>query len=279
VCSSDLTSNGITRIANADSVLAPPELVARIVTARWRGQALDLQRPLGELEGDRGSLELEFAALPLASARGLQFRYRLQGVDADWVTTTHADARYPGLRAGRYAFQLQAFDPQRQQYSPPLQLDFEVPLPWWQRAPVMACLALLGLVLLALLLRGLVGWRTRLLLNRQRMLERLVDQRTDELQRDKQALIEAREALRIQATHDGLTGVLNRAAIQEQLQNELERCRREGTPLAVLLADIDHFKRINDEHGHPAGDEVIREVAHRLGSALRPYDGVGRFGG
>src|SRR6185436_5322081 len=63
-------------------------------------------------------------------------------------------------------------------------------------------------------------------------------------------LVLAREALRDQATHDGLTGLLNRAAILELLQNELLRCGRERQPVSVLLADLDRFKQINDTFGH-----------------------------
>ena len=59
----------------------------------------------------------------------------------------------------------------------------------------------------------------------------------------------------------------------------LERSRRERKPLSVILADIDHFKKVNDTEGHLFGDETLREIARRLQSKLRPYDGVGRYGG
>lgn len=92
-------------------------------------------------------------------------------------------------------------------------------------------------------------------------------------------LMTAQEALRDQATHDRLTGLWNRGAILEQLEQQLCRGRREGTPLAVILSDIDHFKKINDTRGHLAGDAALRETARRLHSVLRPYDGIGRYGG
>lgn len=97
-----------------------------------------------------------------------------------------------------------------------------------------------------------------------------------ELQR---SLITAQEALRYQATHDGLTGIPNRASVLEALGRELDRAQRETTPLSVILGDVDHFKRINDTHGHAAGDEVLRATANRLRQSLRPYDVVGRYGG
>jgi diguanylate cyclase (GGDEF)-like protein len=89
----------------------------------------------------------------------------------------------------------------------------------------------------------------------------------------------AREALRIQATHDNLTGIANRGAILESLRTELSRASRDRRPVAVLMADVDRFKQINDTRGHQVGDEVLREVAHRMKSAMRNYDAVGRYGG
>ena len=92
-------------------------------------------------------------------------------------------------------------------------------------------------------------------------------------------LVAARESMRHAATHDSLTGLLNRAEIFRKLERELERARREQRPLAVILGDLDHFKKVNDTHGHPFGDEVLREIAERMRSKLRIYDGVGRYGG
>jgi diguanylate cyclase (GGDEF)-like protein len=92
-------------------------------------------------------------------------------------------------------------------------------------------------------------------------------------------LLQAREALREQATHDNLTGLLNRGAILETLQNELSRARRESQSLALLVVDLDHFKLVNDTYGHMAGDAVLRESARRMKSAIRRYDAIGRYGG
>jgi diguanylate cyclase (GGDEF)-like protein len=92
-------------------------------------------------------------------------------------------------------------------------------------------------------------------------------------------LVEAREALRDQATRDGLTGLWNRTAIFDILQNELARSGRSGEPLIVLMADLDGFKPVNDRFGHMAGDAVLRQVAARMRAAVRRYDAVGRYGG
>jgi diguanylate cyclase (GGDEF)-like protein len=92
-------------------------------------------------------------------------------------------------------------------------------------------------------------------------------------------LIAAREAMRALANHDPLTGVLNRRVILETLNLELSRGQREGRPVGVILADLDHFKRINDTHGHLAGDTVLCEAARRMKAVMRPYDQIGRYGG
>jgi diguanylate cyclase (GGDEF)-like protein len=92
-------------------------------------------------------------------------------------------------------------------------------------------------------------------------------------------LIAAREALRDQATKDPLTGLPNRRTLVEALDRELERSRRVGAACAVVFVDLDHFKRVNDTHGHAAGDAVLRAAASALRATLRPYDAVGRFGG
>lgn len=92
-------------------------------------------------------------------------------------------------------------------------------------------------------------------------------------------LVQAREQMRFQATHDGLTSLWNRGVVLELLGRELIRSRREQVSTAILMCDLDHFKNVNDSHGHLAGDEVLKETAKRLLSSVRSYDFVGRYGG
>jgi diguanylate cyclase (GGDEF)-like protein len=82
-----------------------------------------------------------------------------------------------------------------------------------------------------------------------------------------------------EARHDSLTGLLNHSAALTVLTHELSRAERSHHPVAVLIVDLDHFKRINDTYGHPVGDVVIREAARRLRETARRYDHVGRVGG
>ena len=99
------------------------------------------------------------------------------------------------------------------------------------------------------------------------------------IQKAKFELLQAQESLRFHAEHDSLTGVLNRRAIRDVLRRELARCRRDNQSLGVMLADVDHFKRINDRYGHGAGDAALLTVVQRISSMLRPYDLIGRYGG
>lgn len=92
-------------------------------------------------------------------------------------------------------------------------------------------------------------------------------------------LAQAREELEYRATHDAMTGCLNRATVLVALERELARARRHKTKLAALLIDLDHFKHINDTLGHLAGDIAIGFVTARMQECLRTHDYVGRYGG
>jgi diguanylate cyclase (GGDEF)-like protein len=86
-------------------------------------------------------------------------------------------------------------------------------------------------------------------------------------------------ALAREARSDSLTGLLNRRALGEILDQESERARRYGRPFSVLLLDVDHFKKVNDQLGHDVGDEVLRQLAKTCDRALRGSDRLGRWGG
>jgi diguanylate cyclase (GGDEF)-like protein len=92
-------------------------------------------------------------------------------------------------------------------------------------------------------------------------------------------LRDMQDRLRHEASHDGLTGIWNRRALLELLGRELARAARDSSPLAAVMLDLDHFKRVNDEHGHLVGDEVLRELVSRLSASLRSGEVFGRLGG
>jgi len=92
-------------------------------------------------------------------------------------------------------------------------------------------------------------------------------------------LVKAHDDMLYKATHDALTGIWNRASILSQMKIALERSVRDKLSTSVLICDVDHFKLVNDNHGHLVGDLVLQEVAKRLTRAVRSSDAVGRYGG
>lgn len=100
-----------------------------------------------------------------------------------------------------------------------------------------------------------------------------------ELAERERQLSEANERLLTVSRTDALTGLANRRSIEERLHEMWEHSTRLHEPLSIVMCDIDHFKRVNDEHGHQAGDAVLQQFATVLGSTAREIDRVGRYGG
>ena len=106
--------------------------------------------------------------------------------------------------------------------------------------------------------------------------DRLIDLGLDTLQ----GFADLEVALAAQrAAQDPLTGLPGRAALQQRLQGEQSLVSRQGRMCAVVMLDVDHFKQVNDQHGHQTGDRVLAALARAMRGALRPYDGVYRYGG
>lgn len=147
--------------------------------------------------------------------------------------------------------------------------------PWWHTREIFTLEVALALLAPLLVWR----WSAHALMLQNSRFENVIKQRTAELEKEKEELLKIRATLEEQVSHDPLTGLLNRSAIFYQLTMEMERADREKRPLAIVLADLDYFKEINDTYGHLSGDCVLREYAQRLHSVVRPYDSVGRYGG
>ena len=101
----------------------------------------------------------------------------------------------------------------------------------------------------------------------------------DRLAAGQRALRVANRKLRRLSRIDALTGLSNRGAIDQRLAEEILRARREGTALSAIMLDIDHFKLVNDQHGHVCGDDVLRALSARVRRLARTTDIVGRYGG
>jgi diguanylate cyclase (GGDEF)-like protein len=221
-------------------------------------------------------LEIQFTAPSFVAPERIQFRSMLKGFDEHWSAgSTRRTADYTNLPPGRYRFMVEASRDGEQWSAIAVPLSLSVVPPWYRTR-----LAFSSFVLAAILLTWfLLEMLTHGLRRRRKELERLVVDRTAQLEIEKQGLLRAREALQFQAAHDSLTGLWSRSAILDQLTRELERARRQRTVMSVIVGDLDHFKEINDTYGHSGGDVVLREAAHRLVGLMRGYDAVGRYGG
>ena len=204
---------------------------------------------------------IEFTGLTFHGNQALTYHYRLLGFD-DQVIRTHAPfVRFQKLPPGSYVFRVVAEDSVHNTFSTPAELSFTLLPPWWRSewfkgvATIAAIMVLIALWYVSHLA----------LLAQRRKLQRMVAERTSKLE--------------YLVVRDGLTGLLNRNAILDKLLSELERTKVSGRSLCVSLIDLDHFKQINDNYGHLAGDAVLREAATRLHGAVRTTDFIGRYGG
>lgn len=215
------------------------------------------------------SLEVEFAALDYSASDKLRYAYRLEGFDDGWMVSDPARrlAAYTNLPPGEYRLKLRATD-RDGAWLEPLSLKVTVAPAWWQTG----WFRLLAILLACAAIFGLVQLRTNYLMHRRRLLEELVASQTRDL-------IEANRRLQELASRDPLTEIYNRRHFQELASSELERARRSGRPVALLLIDIDHFKRVNDSFGHSAGDEVLKGVVASIKVLLRDSDLFARIGG
>lgn len=242
-----------------------------------------------ELKPDQHRLEIEFAALDYSAPASIRYAYRLLGESSAWIHTdaSHRLASFANLAPGDYRFELFASNRHGRAGQQVLALPLVVYPAWWQRWWVR------GLGVLALFAVGLVlmRQRTRWLRARQHELERNVAERTQELQDVSAALHEKTLALEEASRTDPLTGLRNRRFFSQRIEKltalALERfdmLLRQGQPtpetgMVLFLFDIDHFKKINDQYGHAAGDAILQQLAMRLRDCFRGQDDLMRWGG
>jgi len=261
------TSGGVSRISFPEQLETTPPLVLKLTEARLGSVDLVPGHKI-KVPGSTQMLDLRWE-IPLFTNRLSQHvRYRLRGSEDDWTDLAGSELRYAGLGAGSYRLELFAVNDDLGQSSRPLALDFDIAPPWWQSPPVVTA----ALALVALLVYVGHRFRVRRLLQHRNELEALVHERTREL-------AESHERMRELAFTDSLTGAMSRRAIMSAAERELAQQRRHGGALTLALLDLDHFKRVNDTFGHPAGDALLRELVTRLRTHIRDSDYIGRYGG
>ena len=237
-------------------------------------------------------LEFRYAALSFLMPRFLRYRYRLEGVDGEWIERGNQRvAQYTNLRPGRYRFLVDVSAPTlgRDWSGSPTAIDIEIEPQPWQQAWFMA----LATALSGLLLFAIYRWRLDSLRKRATELEEVIDQRTSALReqtdrllesdRDKSLLLarlkEQSEAFERMALEDALTGIGNRRNFDAHLAQAFERAVATRQPLSFALFDIDEFKRINDQYSHAAGDRALLAVAHTLRDGIDQRGSIARWGG
>ncbi len=231
----------------------------------------------GSARWSSSPLAISMVLLSFKGTQDVGIRYRLigGGQGSEWEVAHEMEVRYRGLAPGNYRFEVAAADQAGNAVSPVATFPFRITPLWWQNRNLQILLGLLVIVLLVVIWRRRVG----VLIRQKRQLESSVTARTQDLEREKAELVRTREQMRHFAEHDDLSGLWNHRIIVDRLRGEVDRSRREGAPLSIILADLDFFKRINDTYGHPAGDEVLKEASHIFQRMVRSYDWVGRYGG
>lgn len=221
--------------------------------------------------------DAEFALLDYTGSESTRYFYKLSGFDPDWSETT-ADRRivkYTNLPPGKYELLLRAMSRMGAGPSATMAVPIEA-LPAWHEMSWF--LAARVAAIIACILGG-IRIRTAVLRRRQRELEREVAERTLELEEKRAELLQSNRRLSFLATHDPLSGLLNRRHFLDLAEIEIARSLQSGRPFALFLADVDHFKRVNDTHGHLVGDAVIKALAGRFSETLRATDVLARYGG
>ena len=263
---------------------APPVVITEI---RVDGETVELgpaARELRLLPGQRG-FSVEFAALDFSAPSRNRHRFRLEGVDADWIEVGPESrvAAYGNLSPGRYRFVVEGSNRAGEWSPEPRELDIVIEPQWWQQW-WFRLLALMGLGAATLLL---VRWRTHALRHARERLAREVERRTVELQRISAALRQRTQELEQASTTDPLTGLRNRRYLTQEMASELALMRRRASAgeapqprdVVLFLIDIHHFKTVNDRYGHAAGDAVLQQFAERLRRVFRTSDHIVRWGG
>jgi len=215
------TVQGVGIVETARIAAEVPPCAVHLTGFAAMGQERELTPGL-EIEESDYDLAFSYGAVTLTAAPQVVYRVQLVGLEEDWsAPTAQRVARYTNLRPGAYTFRVAARN-WGGQWSVPVAASF------------------------------------RVVRNRQ---ARELEEALERERLDKEVAQATAAVFERLALQDGLTGLLNRRALDERLVQEVDRARRHAHPLTVALADVDRFKRINDTYGHLAGDEVLKVVA------------------
>lgn len=262
------TSDGLWQLTHTDLMPVPTNMQLHLTEFRLNQQLFSMNEANATLQLPELVQELQLKFRLLSFQRHLQVHYFFRWKDQQHWTAFGPEAvlTLSQLAPGRHQLEVMAQAGGQFIHTKPLQLD--VPVPWWQQPAGILFMVLAGSLLLYLSYR----YRVNRLQQRAEQLDTLVAERT-------QALEVANQQLQHLSNTDSLTGLLNRRALQYAAGLLQAQRSRHAAPLTLVLLDIDHFKQINDVHGHDAGDDVLRQVATYLRQRLRGQDLLARWGG
>lgn len=245
----------------------PPPVVVESVTAdrRKMENGTDLS-----IQPHERNIEISYTGLSMLRSSQMRFKYKLEGLDADWIDAgPRRTAYYSYLPPGNYTFRVMAANSDGVWNESGASIEIKaLPYFYQTRLFVLLCIAIIVFGIL-------LAWQLSVyqMKRREKKLKALVDARTRELK-------DANETLQLLANSDGLTRIGNRRMFEKFLADEWHRAIRFHTEISLILLDIDHFKLYNDTYGHLVGDDCLKQVADTLLSTInRPTDLVARFGG
>lgn len=228
------------------------------------------------LSAAQRDIAFRFTSPVFYRSQALLFRYRLVGYDNKWTETSDRRvAYYTNLPAGKYTFEVQTRYNGEQQWSPAVYQHILLPALWYETGWFK-----LGILLLILLcIRIVVMYRVKHLAKEQERLEKIVLERTSELEEVNKKLAVMNQQLKKASITDTLTGVHNRRYLEQIIDHLLAKSTRYDRTIQCILIDIDNFKQINDSLGHQVGDDILVKLASLLKSHLRSSDHLIRWGG
>ena len=274
------TSRGLSRYRPESDRQKTSKLNTQVTKVILGGQD-QLVQETPKVPSADGSLIVQFSPMVLGNPERVACVYQLRGLEQQVTETQQREVQYGGLPPGKYEFFVQCHEPGLLGPSTPALFHFEVLPSFWQTSWARAA----GLILVLGCFWGYATIRTRTLDRRRVELENAVAQRNAEL-------VEKNKELEDISLTDPLTGTRNRRYFYETISKDSAQAVRShlkssgspdsgqlGQELVFLLVDIDRFKRVNDELGHPAGDRLLQEVAKRIQSVKRSSDDLVRWGG
>lgn len=254
-----------------------------------------IPQPIEQLQAltlnyDQSVFTIKYAALNYQASPKNLYQHKLVGFDKDWSPPlTKNEVTYTNLSPGSYVLMVRASNNDGVFNETPVELKIVINPPWWG---TLWFRALLVLVIIGLIV-GIFNLRVRNIHKINRELEKRVNERTHALQETDRLLKSTNGELLVkldeitalqkkveeQAIRDALTGLFNRHYLSEMLETELSRANRSQYPVAFILIDLDHFKNVNDQHGHQAGDTALKNAAQVILSQTRRSDIACRYGG